>query len=126
LTAPPLVLFFANHWILGAVMFFGAFFGARVVAERPGINVVALFGASFISGLYIAPMLWFVQAMASQGMTLATSPVRDAFALAVLGFTGLTSYALLTKRDFSFLRGFLMMGFWVVLGAMLLNLFVGG
>src|SRR5262249_34530077 len=125
-TAPPLVLFFANHWIIGMIMFLGAFFGASAVRERPGINVAALFGASFLSGIYIAPMLWFVQLMASQGQTLATSPIRDAFLLAVLGFTGLTSYALLSKRDFSFLGGFLSMGIWVLIGASVLSFFVGG
>jgi len=124
--APPLVIFFANHWIIGMMMFLGAFFGASALRERPGVNVAALFGASFISGIYIAPMLWFVQLMASQGQTLAASPIRDAFLLTVLGFTGLTSYALLSKRDFSFLGGFLSMGLWVLIGASLLSLFFGG
>jgi modulator of FtsH protease len=63
---------------------------------------------------------------ASQGHTLSAAPVRDAFGLAVLGFTGLTSYALLSKRDFSFLGGFLSIGLWVVIGASLIGLFVGG
>ena len=125
-TVPPLVGFFANHWIIGMMLFLGAFFGASAVRERPGVNVAALFGASFVSGLYIAPMLWFVQVQATQGMTLSAAPVRDAFLLTVLGFTGLTSYALLSKRDFSFLGGFLSMGLWVLIGASLLSLFVGG
>ena len=87
---------------------------------------MALFGAAFVSGLFIAPTLWVVQLMASQGHTLAASPIRDAFLLAVLGFTGLTSYALLSKRDFSFLGGFLSMGLWVIIGASILSFFVGG
>jgi modulator of FtsH protease len=123
---PPLVGFFANHWIIGMLLFMGAFFGASMVRERPGVNVAALFGASFLSGLYIAPMIWFVQVQATQGMTLSTAPVRDAFLLTVLGFTGLTSYALLSKKDFSFLGGFLSMGLWVLIGASLLSFFVGG
>jgi modulator of FtsH protease len=125
-TAPPLVLFFVNHWFIGMALFMGSFFGASAVRLRPGVNVAALFGASFMSGLYLAPMIWFAQAMATQGQTLSASPVRDAFALAVLGFTGLTSYALLSKRDFSFLGGFLSMGLWVLIGASLLSFFVGG
>jgi modulator of FtsH protease len=124
--APPLVLFFANHWFIGMALFLGSFFGASALRTRPVVNVAALFGASFVSGLYIAPMLWVAQAMASQGATLSSSPVRDAFLLAVLGFTGLTSYALLSKRDFSFLGGFLSMGLWVLIGASLLSFFVGG
>src|SRR4029450_9795328 len=77
-------------------------------------------------GIYLAPMLWVVQLMASQGQTWATSPIRDAFVLTVLGFPGLSSYALLSKRDFSFLGGFLSMGLWVLIGASLLSMFVGG
>ena len=124
--APPIVLFFANHWIIGMLLFMGSFFGASALRERPGVNVAALFGASFLSGLYIAPMLWVAQLMGSQGQTLSPAPVRDAFLLTVLGFTGLTSYALISKRDFSFLGGFLSMGLWVLIGASLLSFFVGG
>jgi len=125
-TAPPLVVFFANHWIIGMILFLGSFFAASAVRTRPGLNVAALFGASFVSGLYIAPMLWIVQFQATQGQTLSAAPVRDAFLLTVVGFTGLSSYALLSKRDFSFLGGFLSMGLWVLIGASLLSLFVGG
>lgn len=126
LHVPPLVFFFANHWFIGAILFFGAFMGASAVRERPGINVAALFGATFVSGLYIAPLVFFAMAMASQGQTLSPAPVRDAFLLSISGFTGLSTYALLSKRDFSFLRGFLSMGFFVVLGALILNIFIGG
>jgi modulator of FtsH protease len=79
-----------------------------------------------VSGLYIAPAIFSAHIMATAGSTLSASPVRDAFLLTVLGFTGLTSYALLSRRDFSFLRGFLSMGLWVVIGASLLGMFVGG
>jgi modulator of FtsH protease len=124
-TVPPLVLFFMQHWIIGLVLFFGTFWGASAVREKPGINVAALFGAAFVSGLFIAPAVWVAQMAASQGHTLSAAPVRDAFGLAVLGFTGLTSYALLSRKDFSFLGGFLSMGLWVVIGAGLISIFVG-
>jgi modulator of FtsH protease len=124
-SVPPLVLFFANHWFIGLVLFFGSFMGASALREKPGVNVAALFGSAFVSGLYIAPMIWLAQVSASQGQTLSTAPVRDAFGLTVLGFTGLTSYALLSRKDFSFLGGFLSMGLWVVIGASLIALFVG-
>jgi modulator of FtsH protease len=125
-TVPPLVAFFMNHMFIGIGLFLGSFFGASYLRTRPGVNVAALFGAAFVSGLYLGPMLWIAQLMASQGQTLSASPVRDAFLLTVLGFTGLTSYALLSKRDFSFLGGFLSMGLWVLIGASVLALFLGG
>ena len=121
---PPLVNFFGQHWIIGGLLFFGSVFGASAVRHRPGVNVGALMGMGFVSGLVVAPAVWITQLMASQGRTLTASPVRDAFLLAVVGFVGLSAYALLSRRDFSFLRGFLSMGLWVVIGALILGWFV--
>ncbi len=123
-TIPPLVAFFGEHWIIGGLLLFGSVFGASKVRYRPGINVAALVGMGFVSGLVIAPAIWFTQVLARQGTTLTASPVRDAFLLTAAGFMGLTSYALLSKRNFSFLGGFLSMGLWVLLGAVLLGFFV--
>jgi len=124
-TVPPLVAFFARHWIIGGLLFLGSVYGASAVRMRPGVNVAALTGMGFVSGLIAAPAIWITQLMATQGTTLTQSPVRDAFLLASAGFIGLTAYALVSRRDFSFMRGFLSMGLWVVLGAILLNIFIG-
>ncbi len=123
---PPLVAFFANHWFVGPMLFLGAFFFASAVREKPGLNVAALMGATGLSGVYIGPALFWAQLSASQGHTLSASPIRDAFLLAVAGFVGLSAYALGSRRDFSFLGGFLSMGLWVLIGASLLSMFVGG
>ena len=40
-------------------------------------------------------------------------------------FLGLSGYALTTRKDFSFLGGFVMVGMLVVLGAAILNIFLG-
>jgi len=40
-------------------------------------------------------------------------------------FLGLSGYALTTRKDFSFLGGFIMVGMLVVLGAAILNIFLG-
>lgn len=122
-TVPPLVAFFSQHWLVGMALFLGSFMAASALRMRPVVNLVALYGATFVSGLYIAPMLWFAQASATAGQTLSTTPIRDAFLLTAVGFAGLTGYAFTSKRDFSFLGGMLSMGFWIVLGAMLLGMF---
>lgn len=122
---PPLIGFFARHWIIGGLLFLGSVFGASFVRHRPGLNVAALTGMGFVSGLVVAPAIWITQMMALTGTTLTQSPVRDAFLLASAGFIGLTAYALVSRKDFSFMRGFLSMGLWVVLGAILLNIFIG-
>ncbi len=50
--------------------------------------------------------------------------VMAAFATTAAVFFGLSGYALMTRRDFSFMGGFLFTGLLVVLGAIILNLFV--
>lgn len=121
---PPLIHFFANHWIIGGLLFLGSVLGASAVRLRPGVNTLALTAMGFVSGLIAAPAIWITQILATQGQTLTASPVRDTFLLTTAGFVGLTSYALISRKDFSFLRGFVSMGLWVVLGAIVLSIFV--
>ena len=91
---PRLVLFFANHWYYRALaLFLGLVLRRSACATGLGQRRGAVRGLVRQRALYCSDALGG-PAMASQGTTLSSSPVRDAFALAVLGFTGLTSYAL--------------------------------
>jgi modulator of FtsH protease len=121
---PPLVALAIDHYILTTLLYFGAFFLATAVRRTPGLNLVALFGYTFVTGLFLAPSIFFAQMLASHGASLDASPVRDALLLTCAAFVGLTSFAFVSKRDFSFLGATLSMGLWVVLGAILLGLFV--
>jgi modulator of FtsH protease len=58
---------------------------------------------------------------------LAVNPSIIMLALGGTGviFLGLSGYALTTRKDFSFLGGFVMVGMLVVLGAAILNIFLG-
>jgi modulator of FtsH protease len=123
---PPLVGWFVAHPIMAVLLMLGGTFGASMVARKPGLNVIALFSLAGLMGLFIAPAVYFTQLAASDGRTLSPAPVLHAFALALLSFVGLSAYALVSRRDFSFLRGFLTMGLFVVIGASILNLFFGG
>ncbi|MEI7894655.1 MAG: Bax inhibitor-1/YccA family protein [Myxococcales bacterium] len=120
---PPVVAFGIEHWLLSLLGYFGAFFAVSALRRTPGVNVLALAGYTFVSGLFFAPALFFAQLAASSGTTLSAAPVRDAFLLTAGAFIGLTSYTLVTRRDFSFLGATLNMGLWVVLGASLLAIF---
>ena len=122
---PPLVAFVMQHTIISFVVYLAAFFGLSAVRHKPRINVVALLGFTFISGLFIAPALFVATLMAKMGSTLSSNPVRDAFLLATAAFGGLTGYALITRKNFSFLRGMLSMGLLVLLGAIVIGMFVG-
>jgi modulator of FtsH protease len=120
LSVPPVVAFELQHGIVMLLVFFGAFFGANFARSRPGLNVAALLGFTFVTGLFLAPSLFIAQLQATAGETLDPSPVRDAFLLSAITFGGLTGYCFVTKRDFSFMGAALSTGLWVVIGAGLL------
>lgn len=122
-TLPPLVAFFGQHYIAGAIIMFLCVFGAYAVRHVRGLNVLALFGMATMIGIIVAPSVFVAQLAASAGNTLSSAPIRDAFILATLGFAALTGYAFTTKRDFSYLGGALTMGLFVLIGASILNLF---
>jgi len=120
---PPIVAFGIEHWFVMFVMYLGAFFAASAARRVPLLNVGVLFGYTFVTGIFIAPSLFLAQLMATHGASLDPSPIRDAFLLTGAAFTGLSGYALFTKKDFSFLGAALTTGIWVVLGASLLGIF---
>jgi modulator of FtsH protease len=121
---PPLVAFAMQHWIVMLLGYLGAFFAASFARRVRGVNVVALFGFAFVSGLFIAPSIFVAQAMASAGHTLDASPVRDAFLLTAAAFVGLSAYTLVSRKDFSHLGAALTIGLFVLIGASLLGFFI--
>ena len=76
-------------------------------------------GWGIVLGFALGPVLNYY--MASQA---GTQTVVTAAGLTGMIFLSLSGYALLSKKDFSFMGGFLMAGMWVVIGSMLL-MFVG-
>ncbi|MFO0675044.1 MAG: Bax inhibitor-1/YccA family protein [Polyangiaceae bacterium] len=119
----PILAFTMNHWIVSMVVYLGAFFVASFARRIRGLSLLALFGYTFVTGVFIAPSLFIATLMASQGGTVTAAPVRDAFVLTGLAFSGLTAFVMFTKKDFSYLGATLSMGLWVVLGASLLSIF---
>jgi len=89
----------------------------RTANSSAGIFVV--FGVTGLLGFGLGPILNYYLAMQGGSEIIGTA----------LGGTGiiflaLSGYALTTRKDFSFLGGFLFVGFFVVLAAMLVNLFM--
>jgi len=87
----------------------------RTANSSAGIPV--MFAFTGLIGLGMAPML---------NMYLAVNPSVVSTALGGTGviFLGLSGYALTTRKDFSFMGGFLMVGMIVVLVAALANIFL--
>jgi FtsH-binding integral membrane protein len=116
---PPLMLAFAQHPWIALILMIGGVIGAQAVRHKPGINLVALFGFTTFTGLVISPLLYIISRQ---------NPVSifQAGALTVGIFGGLTVYVFVSDRDFSFMRGMLVVGLVVVILGGLLNVFMVG
>ena len=81
-------------------------------------GIPTIFGITGLLGFGLGPLL---------AHYLSVNPAIVMTALGGTGviFLGLSGYALTTRKDFSFLGGFVMVGMLVVFGAALLNIFLG-
>lgn len=88
----------------------------RTQNSTAGIPVI--FGITGLLGFGLGPMLSYY---------LSVNPSIVMLAMGGTGtiFLGLSGYALSTRKDFSFMGGFIFVGLLVAIGAMLLNLFLG-
>ena len=87
--------------------------------ENSAAGLAVVFGITGLLGLGLGPMLTQYLAIPGGGRLVAT-----ALGGTGLVFLGLSAYALTTKRDFSFMGGFLFVGLMVALVAMIANLFL--
>ena len=87
----------------------------RTANSATGIPVI--FGITGLLGFGLGPII---------GYYLAVNPSIVMTALGGTGaiFLGLSGYALTTRKDFSFMGGFLMVGLLVVIGDAILNIFL--
>ncbi len=84
-------------WYWGFIILeLGLMFGVYATKRKAGINLIMLFGFTFVSGLTLAPLLsHFLGTPAGAGI------VANAFLLTTVAFGGLTLFAMNTSRDFS-------------------------
>ena len=109
----PLLLLVAPNMMLFFILQIALIFFASFAARKPGLNMVALFSFTTVSGLTLGPLLYQV------GPSIAA----EAFALTAITFAGLSMYVVVSKKDFSFMSGFLMTGLIVLVVGGLLNMF---
>ena len=81
-------------------------------------GIPTIFGITGLLGFGLGPVL-------SYDLSVTPSIVMTALGGTGVIFLGLSGYALTTRKDFSFLGGFVMVGMLVVLGAAILNIFLG-
>jgi len=89
----------------------------RTANSGAGLGVV--FGVTGLLGFGLGPVLNAYLSLAG-GSQIVMTALGGTGAI----FLGLSAYALTSKRDFSFMGGFLFVGLLVVLGAALLNIFL--
>ena len=106
-------------WYWGLVILeFVFLFGLYAAKRKPGLNMVLLFGFTFLSGLTLAPLLSSVLGLKGGG-----SIVANAFILTTVAFGGLSVFAMNTKRDFSGMGKMLFITLIVIVVAGLINIF---
>lgn len=98
---------------------FGLLFVVNRTADS-GMGLVMIFAFTGVMGASIGPMLAYYLAMPG-GPAL----VMQALGGTAVVFFALSAYALTTRKDFSFMGGFLMVGLIVAVVAMIANIFLG-
>jgi modulator of FtsH protease len=106
-------LIVAHPWI-SMGLFFGLFLGANAGRQTAGLNVLLLAAFTGFSGAFLSPAIIVAGPTATGNALAATCAV----------FLGLSIYAATTKRDFSFLRGFLVTALLALIITQLLNIFI--
>ncbi|RME35480.1 MAG: Bax inhibitor-1/YccA family protein [Gammaproteobacteria bacterium] len=105
-----------QHPFLMLLIMIGGIFAVQAVRHTPGVNLIALLAFGAITGLSIAPLVGMVAARS--GML-----VVQAFLTAAVAFVALSGYCFASRRDFSFMRGFVIVGLIAVLVLGISNLF---
>ena len=112
-SAPPMTFLIS---VIGA-MVLGVFVLPRFA--NSGTGIVLVFVITGMLGFGLGPLLTMYLHLANGGQIIGT-------ALAGTGiiFLALSGYVLMTRKDFSFMGGFLMVGMLVLFGAIIANIFL--
>ena len=110
-----------NNWllVLGAFMLVG--WGASHVAHRvesTGMQYAALAGFVFAEAIIFAPLLL----IANENYP---GVIDSAAGVTIFGSIALIATVMITRKDFSFLRGLLVWGFFIAIGLILAGMFFG-
>ena len=116
LSQPGLRQAVQDHWFIAFLCILAPLFLAHRMAHSfpANIGLVGLF--AFAEGVFLSPLL-FIYGERQPGI------VGQAAVLTGSTFAVLTLYATVSRRDFSAWGGFFTVGLWVLLGALVLNIF---
>jgi modulator of FtsH protease len=97
--------------------FYGLFFLTNKLRDSAW-GLVSAFALTGFMGFILGPIL-----NRYIGMQGGAEVVASAFAMTALVFGGLSAYVLITRKDMSFLGGFITAGFFLLLGAVVASMF---
>ena len=110
------------------IIYIAAFFGVALISRKlmEGSKSVAVQYAGaglwvFFLGLLITPL-----AMIADAKFGSYAVLGEAFIMTACVFGGLTAYVFVTKKDFSFMRGALVVISWTLVGFALISFLFGG
>ncbi|MDP2378910.1 MAG: Bax inhibitor-1/YccA family protein [Pseudohongiella sp.] len=106
-----------NIWVM-LIGFYGLLFLTHKMANSAW-GLLCVFALTGFMGYTLGPILGYYMATANGSQLVMTALGGTAFI-----FFGLSAYALISKKDFSFLSGFMMAGFLVILAAVVANIFL--
>lgn len=106
-----------NIWVM-LVGFYGLLFATHKLANSAW-GLVTVFALTGFMGYTLGPILNYYMATSAGTEIVTTALGGTAFI-----FFALSGYALVTRKDFSFLSGFLFAGFLVIIAAFVANLFL--
>ncbi len=110
-----------QSWYWGLVILeFAMLFGLMFTRKQPGLNLVMLFGFTFMTGITLAPLLTTILALPGGGAI-----VGQAFFLTAVITGGLSLFAMNTTRDFSGMGKGLLIALIIVVIASVVNIFLG-
>lgn len=112
---------FARSPFIGIAVFFGSIWFAGKSANNPSRAVPTLSIATFVSGMFVAPMLYAIAHGYMRGLT--TASIYDALFLSGSMFAGLTIYTFVSKKDFSYMGASLTIGLFMLIGFSIINIF---
>ena len=104
-----------SPWIflIGAI---GLSFAVHKTADS-ALGLVMVFAFTGFIGFYVGPVISLYTSMPG-----GSTAVVSALGMTASAFVGLSGFAIVTKKDFSFMTGFITIGMFVMLGAIVLGL----
>lgn len=116
LSQPALLETIARHPFLSMIAMFAPLMLAMRARDAFPANIGLVLLFTFGMGVVISPAL-YVYGQQQPGL------ITQAAILTIGAFGVLTAYAFISRRDFSAWGSFFMVGLWVVIGTMVLNMF---